>query len=214
MTHAPTLIRPAVLGDLAAVATLVRALATASEVADDAARTVLDDLVADPHALLAVAEDHAGVVVGYVLAHRHLAFHVGGCVVWIEEVVVDARAAGASDGRCWTGRRSGPPSTARRAWPSRAAVRARSMSLSATRTRPCSTRSRGAEGAPPAWKPGPQSLGQVLSAGSLKSGTGRSAAAAADATMPFASMSWMSHSISKISRRCASLISTASSHAR
>lgn len=99
MTLAPTLVRPAAAGDLLAVTALARALATASEVTDDAASAILGTLVEDPRALLAVAEDDAGVVVGYVLAHRHLAFHADGWVVWVEEVVVDADARRRGTGR-------------------------------------------------------------------------------------------------------------------
>lgn len=99
MTPTPTLVRPAVAGDLLAVTALARDLATASEVTDDAASAILGALVEDPRALLAVAEDEAGVVVGYVLAHRRLAFHAGGCVVWVEEVVVDASARRRGIGR-------------------------------------------------------------------------------------------------------------------
>ncbi len=99
MKPTPTLVRPAAAGDLLAITALARALGTASEVTDDAASAILGALVEDPRALLAVAENEAGVVVGYVLAHRHLAFHAGGWVVWIEEVVVDAGARRRGIGR-------------------------------------------------------------------------------------------------------------------
>lgn len=99
MVPTATSVRPAALSDLPAVTTLARALATPSEVTDDAASEILGALVEDPRALLAVAEGDAGVVVGYVLAHRHLAFHADGWVVWVEEVVVDAGARRRGTGR-------------------------------------------------------------------------------------------------------------------
>ena len=52
--------------------------------------------------------------------------------------------------------------------------------------------------------------GHSLSAGRSKSGTGRDWASSAVSASPFSAMSSISHSISRISRRCASLISTAS----
>lgn len=57
-------------------------------------------LIAKPQALVLVAEEGDGAVVGYLLAHSHLAFFANGPVVWVEEVMVDEDRRGGGIGRC------------------------------------------------------------------------------------------------------------------
>ena len=62
-------------------------LATSGVVQRDAFRSVYAELVSSPHQLLVVAVD-AAEVVGYAHALAHPAFHAGGPVVWVEELMV------------------------------------------------------------------------------------------------------------------------------
>jgi GNAT superfamily N-acetyltransferase len=60
------------------------------------------ELLADPSALLLVAEGPGAAgpgVAGYLLATSHPAFHANGPVVWIEEVMVAAPTRRAGAGR-------------------------------------------------------------------------------------------------------------------
>ena len=82
-------VRPAVVDDVDAVWPLARDLATSYVVDRDTYATIFPGLVAEPSVLLLVATDD-GAVVGYLLGQRHVTFHAGGPVLWVEEVMVDA----------------------------------------------------------------------------------------------------------------------------
>lgn len=82
-------VRPAVVDDVDAVWPLARDLATSYVVDRHTYATIFPGLVAEPGVLLLVATDH-GTVVGYLLGQRHVTFHAGGPVLWVEEVMVDA----------------------------------------------------------------------------------------------------------------------------
>jgi hypothetical protein len=81
-------VRPAVVDDVDAVWPLARDLATSYVVDREAYATIFPGLVAEPGVLLLVATDH-GTVVGYLLGQRHVTFHAGGPVLWVEEVMVE-----------------------------------------------------------------------------------------------------------------------------
>ncbi len=91
-------IREAVGDDVEAVWPLARDLATSYEVDPDAYATIFSGLVAEPSVVLLVATDD-GAVVGYLLGQRHVTFHAGGPVVWVEEVMVDDERRGTGVGR-------------------------------------------------------------------------------------------------------------------
>ena len=81
-------VRPAVVDDVDAVWPLARDLATSYVVDRDTYATIFPGLVAEPSVLLLVATED-GAVVGYLLGQRHVTFHAGGPVLWVEEVMVD-----------------------------------------------------------------------------------------------------------------------------
>ena len=91
-------VRPAVAEDVDAVWPLARDLATSYEVDHDTYATIFAGLVAEPTVVLLVATDD-GAVVGYLLGQRHVTFHAGGPVVWVEEVMVDGERRGTGVGR-------------------------------------------------------------------------------------------------------------------
>jgi len=91
-------VRPAVAEDVDAVRPLARDLATSYEVDPDAYATIFSGLVTEPSVVLLVATDD-GAVVGYLLGQRHVTFHAGGPVVWVEEVMVDDQRRGTGVGR-------------------------------------------------------------------------------------------------------------------
>jgi GNAT superfamily N-acetyltransferase len=95
-------VRPAGPGDRDHVWPLARDLATSYVLERAAFGRSFALLLADPQALVLVAEDPAGPgggVVGYLLATSHPAFHANGPVAWVEEVMVAASARGAGVGR-------------------------------------------------------------------------------------------------------------------
>ena len=91
-------VRPAVVDDVDAVWPLARDLATSYVVDRDTYATIFPGLVAEPSVLLLVATDD-GAVVGYLLGQRHVTFHAGGPVLWVEEVMVDPDRRGGGVGR-------------------------------------------------------------------------------------------------------------------
>lgn len=92
------LVRPASLDDLDAIWPLAREFATSFSPERAPFEDSFERLLADPHALLLVAEVE-GDVVGYLLAHRHDTFLANGPVAWIEEVMVDAARRSGGIGR-------------------------------------------------------------------------------------------------------------------
>ncbi len=91
-------VRRAVVGE-DAVWPLARDLATSYVVDRDTYATIFAGLVTEPSVTLLVATDGEGAVVGYLLGQRHVTFHAGGPVLWVEEVMVDADRRGAGVGR-------------------------------------------------------------------------------------------------------------------
>jgi predicted N-acetyltransferase YhbS len=91
-------VRAAVGEDVDAVWPLARDLATSYAVDHDAYARDFVTLVADPTVVLLVATDD-GVVVGYLLGQRHVTFHAGGPVIWVEELMVAETRRGAGVGR-------------------------------------------------------------------------------------------------------------------
>ena len=91
-------IREAVGDDVEAVWPLARDLATSYEVDHDTYATIFAGLVGEPTVVLLVAAD-AGVVVGYLLGQRHVTFHAGGPVLWVEELMVAGERRGTGVGR-------------------------------------------------------------------------------------------------------------------
>jgi GNAT superfamily N-acetyltransferase len=92
-------VRSAVVGDVDAVWPLARDLATSSVIDRDTYATIFAGLVAEPSVTLLVATDGEGAVIGYLLGQRHVTFHAGGPVLWVEEVMVDDDRRGAGVGR-------------------------------------------------------------------------------------------------------------------
>jgi predicted N-acetyltransferase YhbS len=92
-------VRPAGPGDRDQVWPLARDLATSYVVQRAAFNQSFASLLADPAALLLVAERPGGEVVGYLLATSHPAFHANGPVAWVEEVMVAESARGRGAGR-------------------------------------------------------------------------------------------------------------------
>jgi GNAT superfamily N-acetyltransferase len=92
-------VRPAGPADHDQVWPLARDLATSYVPERSAFDQSFALLLADPSALVLVAEAPAGEVVGYLLATSHLAFHANGPVVWVEEVMVAAPARRFGAGR-------------------------------------------------------------------------------------------------------------------
>ncbi len=91
-------VRPAIAQDLEAVWPLARDLATSYRVDRDAYELIFLGLVSDPVVTLLVAQDGDDVV-GYLLAQRHVTFHAGGPVVWVEELMVEQHRRGLGVGR-------------------------------------------------------------------------------------------------------------------
>jgi predicted N-acetyltransferase YhbS len=91
-------IRPALVDDLDDVWPLARDLATSYEVDHHAYATIFTGLVAEPTVVLLVAAAD-GVVVGYLIGQRHVTFHAGGPVLWVEELMVAGERRGAGVGR-------------------------------------------------------------------------------------------------------------------
>jgi len=91
-------VRPAVAADVDAVWPLARDLAPSYEVDHDTYATVFTGLLAERAVTLLVATEN-GDVVGYLLGQRHVTFHAGGPVIWVEEVMVDAGRRGTGVGR-------------------------------------------------------------------------------------------------------------------
>ncbi|HYI53754.1 MAG TPA: GNAT family N-acetyltransferase [Microlunatus sp.] len=91
-------VRAAVGEDVDAVWPLARDLATSYAVDHEAYARDFVTLVADPTVVLLVATDD-GVVVGYLLGQRHVTFHAGGPVIWVEELMVAETRRGAGVGR-------------------------------------------------------------------------------------------------------------------
>lgn len=92
-------VRPAVVGDLDAVWPLARDLATSYLVDHHTYTTIFPGLLTEPTVTLLVATDAEGDVVGYLLGQRHVTFHAGGPVLWVEEVMVAADRRGDGVGR-------------------------------------------------------------------------------------------------------------------
>lgn len=91
-------VRPAIVDDVDAVWPLARDLATSYEVDHHAYATIFTELVAEPTVVLLVATAD-GVVVGYLLGQRHVTFHAGGPVLWVEELMVAGERRGGGVGR-------------------------------------------------------------------------------------------------------------------
>ena len=75
-----------------------RDLTTSYEVDHDRYATIFTGLVTEPTIVLLVATDD-GTLAGYLLGQRHVTFHAGGPVIWVEEVMVDADRRGTGVGR-------------------------------------------------------------------------------------------------------------------
>jgi GNAT superfamily N-acetyltransferase len=95
----PIRVRPAAPGDRDQIWPLARALATSYVVERPAFNRSFASLLADPTALVLIAERPSGGLVGYLLATSHPAFHANGPVVWVEEVMVAEPARGTGVGR-------------------------------------------------------------------------------------------------------------------
>ncbi|MEJ3653681.1 GNAT family N-acetyltransferase [Actinomycetes bacterium KLBMP 9759] len=85
------LIRLARPDDADGVWPLARALATSFTPERDRFESTWAELLGAPRALVVVAEGEGRRIVGYLLAHSHLAFFANGPLAWIEEVMVDER---------------------------------------------------------------------------------------------------------------------------
>ena len=85
---AAVLVRRAAPGDRDVVWPLVRSFATSFVPDRGAVDAADDDLLADPDALVLVAEVDARVV-GYLVAHVHATLFANAPVAWIEELMVD-----------------------------------------------------------------------------------------------------------------------------
>lgn len=95
---ATTTVRRATADDLDAVWPLARDFATSFRPRREPFESTFGVLLADPDALLLVADQGSGAV-GYLLAHRHPTFLANGTVVWVEEVMVDPGLRGQGVGR-------------------------------------------------------------------------------------------------------------------
>jgi GNAT superfamily N-acetyltransferase len=82
-------VRPARIEDAADIWPLVRDFATSFTAERAAFDSVIPGVVDHPDSLLLVAQrpDRPDLV-GYLLAHRHAAFHDNAPVVWVEEIMV------------------------------------------------------------------------------------------------------------------------------
>ena len=74
--------------DVQALYGLAKAFATSFEVHENLFSHVLERVLADPNAYLAVAEETD--IVGYVLGFDHYTFFANGRVAWVEEITVRA----------------------------------------------------------------------------------------------------------------------------
>lgn len=81
-------IRLANQDDVKALYGLAKEFATSFEVNESTFPQVLERVLADPNAYLAVAED--ADIVGYVLGFDHYTFFANGRVAWVEEITVRA----------------------------------------------------------------------------------------------------------------------------
>jgi GNAT superfamily N-acetyltransferase len=94
----PVRVRPATPADRDQVWPLARDLATSYTVERPAFERSYASLLADPSALVLVAEG-PGAISGYLLATSHPAFHANAPIAWVEEVMVAAPARGTGTGR-------------------------------------------------------------------------------------------------------------------
>jgi GNAT superfamily N-acetyltransferase len=85
-----TLIRPARVDDRDKVWPLTEAFAASFSPRRAAFDTAWPQLIDKRDTLLLVAESPTAGIVGYLLAHSHLAFLANGPVAWVEELMVDA----------------------------------------------------------------------------------------------------------------------------
>ena len=81
-------IRLANQDDVKALYGLAKDFATSFEVNESTFPHVLERVLADPNAYLAVAED--ADIIGYVLGFDHYTFFANGRVAWVEEITVRA----------------------------------------------------------------------------------------------------------------------------
>jgi GNAT superfamily N-acetyltransferase len=91
-------IRPAGLHDEDQLFGLVRTFPTPTPIETDPYRSMFRQKLADPSAFIAVAVNGSSLV-GYVSAHRHLAFYAAGSTAWVDEILVRD-----SERRCGVGR--------------------------------------------------------------------------------------------------------------
>jgi GNAT superfamily N-acetyltransferase len=99
VTDPPLRVRPAEPGDRDQVWPLARDLATSYAPERPAFDRSFGLLLADPAALILVAEAPGTRLTGYLLATSHPAFHANGEVAWVEELMVAAEARAAGVGR-------------------------------------------------------------------------------------------------------------------
>jgi GNAT superfamily N-acetyltransferase len=99
VTGPPLRVRPAEPGDRDQVWPLARDLATSYVPERPAFDRSFGLLLADPAALILVAEAPGPELLGYLLATSHPAFHANGEVAWVEELMVAAPARRAGTGR-------------------------------------------------------------------------------------------------------------------
>jgi GNAT superfamily N-acetyltransferase len=92
-------VRPAEPGDRDQIWPLARDLATSYVPERPAFDRSFGLLLADPAALVLVAEAPGPRLLGYLLATSHPAFHANGAVAWVEELMVAAPARGSGLGR-------------------------------------------------------------------------------------------------------------------
>jgi GNAT superfamily N-acetyltransferase len=102
----PVCVRPATPADRDQLWPLARDLATSYTVDRQAFECSYASLLANSSALVLVAEAEAGaaavddeLIVGYLLALTHPAFHANAPVAWVEEIMVAAPARGTGAGR-------------------------------------------------------------------------------------------------------------------
>ena len=86
-TSTPIIVRPALTSDGPTLFLLALAFATSFAAERPAFDLALAELLAQPDAYLAVAEEN-GAVIGYVLGFAHWTFFANGRVAWVEEITV------------------------------------------------------------------------------------------------------------------------------